>query len=93
MGLCPLWYAPKRNWTWCSNPPIDPRLLNPPPLEQPLEQPPPWRRNPPPLEQPPLEHHESANTGPAPRAKARTLDEARVKKNRRVFVMETPRLL
>ena len=42
---------------------------------------------------PPLEPHESANTGPAPRAKARTLDEARVKKDRRVFVMGTPRVL
>ena len=65
-------------------------LMNPPlvqPLEQRLHQrlvqplkqpPPPWWRNPPPVEPQPLEPHESANTGPAPRAKARMLDEARV---------------
>ena len=52
----------------------------------------------PPLEpceplEPPLEPHEFANAGPAPRAKARTLDEARVKKDRRVFIMGTPRVL
>jgi len=70
-------------------------LRNPPPLDPPpLEPPPPWSvRNPPPLDPPPLEPHESANTGPAPRAKARTLDEARVQKDRRVFVIGTPRVL
>ncbi len=87
---------------WCSliNPPLVDPPLDPPPLPwwinpPPLDPPPSWclKREPPPLDPPPLEPHESANTGPAPGAKARTLDEASVKKDRRDFVVGTPRVL